>query len=173
MTESHIDATKREKAASGSKDTSMTGAPVTIFRHLVNSDLPPSELSNERLSKEAQVLLGAGTVSTARTLDFITYYIVANPDIRKRLTNEISEVMEGYPASKPTWAQLDKLPYLQAVIKEGLRYATSIVLPEDSEEELTDREIQPELRCHAPATPCLPQSGPRVQGMGDPSGRAC
>jgi cytochrome P450 len=120
MTESHIDATKREKAASGSEDTSKTGG-VTIFRHLVNSDLPPSELSNERLSKEAQVLLGAGTVSTARTLDFITYYIIANPTIRKRLTEEVRDVMEGYPEKKPTWAQLEKLPYLQALIKEGLR----------------------------------------------------
>ncbi|KAI3319149.1 cytochrome P450 family protein [Xylariaceae sp. AK1471] len=127
MTESHIDATKREKAASGSKDTSMTGAPVTIFRHLVNSDLPPSELSRERLSKEAQVLLGAGTVSTARTLDFITYYIIANPAIRKRLTEEVGEVMEGYPAKKPTWAQLEKLPYLQAIIKEGLRLSYGVM----------------------------------------------
>lgn len=98
------------------------GGPVTIFRHLVNSDLPASELTRERLSKESQVLLGAGTVSTARTLDFISYYIMANPAIRERLTEELKSVMEGYPEKKPTWAQLEKLPYLQALIKEGLRY---------------------------------------------------
>ncbi|KAI0526193.1 cytochrome P450 family protein [Xylaria bambusicola] len=126
MSESHIDEAKREKAASGSKDTSLSG-PVTIFRHLVNSDLPASELTRERLSKESQVLLGAGTVSTARTLDFISYYIMANPAIRKRLTEELRHDMAGYPEKKPTWAQLEKLPYLQALIKEGLRLSYGVM----------------------------------------------
>ncbi|KAI0160237.1 cytochrome P450 family protein [Xylariaceae sp. FL1272] len=126
MSEGHIEAAKREKAASGGKDTSLNG-PVTIFRHLVNSDLPPSELSNERLSKESQVLLGAGTVSTARTLDFITYYIVTNPAIQKRLTEEVKDVMEGYPARKPSWAELEKLPFLQALIREGLRLSYGVM----------------------------------------------
>ncbi|RWA09439.1 hypothetical protein EKO27_g5656 [Xylaria grammica] len=127
MSERHIDEAKQEKAASGSKDTSMMGGPVTIFRHLVNSDLPPSELTRERLSKESQVLLGAGTVSTARTLDFISYYIMANPEIRRRLTQELKHDMEGYPERKPTWAQLEKLPYLQALIKEGLRLSYGVM----------------------------------------------
>ena len=121
MSEGHIRAAKREKAALGNKDTSSLGGRNTLFRHLVNSDLPASELTEDRLSKEAQVLLGAGTVSTARTLDFICYYIMSNPAIRKRLTEELSEVMKGYPEKKPTWSQLEKIPYLQALIKEGLR----------------------------------------------------
>ncbi|KAI0468968.1 cytochrome P450 family protein [Xylaria cf. heliscus] len=127
MSERHIDHAKQEKAASGSKDTSLMGGPVTIFRHLVNSDLPASELTRERLSKESQVLLGAGTVSTARTLDFISYYIMANPAIRERLTEELKNDMEGYPEKKPTWSQLEKLPYLQALIKEGLRLSYGVM----------------------------------------------
>lgn len=122
MCEGHIGAVKREKAALGSKDTTMTGARLTLFRHLVNSDLPASELSDERLSKEAQVLIGSGTITTAGTLGFICYYILANPAIRKRLAEELKPVMEGYPEKKPTWAQLEKVEYLQALIKEGLRY---------------------------------------------------
>ncbi|KAF4631127.1 hypothetical protein G7Y89_g7013 [Cudoniella acicularis] len=127
MSEGHISAAKREKAALGNKDTSTMGGRITLFRHLVNSDLPPSELSEERLSKEAQVLLGAGTVSTARTLDFICYYIMANPAIRKRLTEELKDIMEGYPEKKPTWAQLEKLVYMQALIKEGLRLSYGVM----------------------------------------------
>lgn len=114
---------KREKAALGSKDTSTTGARLTLFRHLVNSDLPPSELTDERLSKEAQVLIGTGTITTAGTLGFICYYIMANPAIRKRLAEELKDVMEGYPQKKPTWAQLEKITYLQALIQESLRYS--------------------------------------------------
>lgn len=112
---------KQEKAAEGSKDTTTMGRP-TLFRYLVNSDLPPSELSDQRMSREAQVLIGSGTITTAGTLGFLCYYIMADAAIRKRLGEELRGVMDGYPAKKPTWAQLEKLPYLQALIKEGLRY---------------------------------------------------
>lgn len=93
----------------------------SLFRYIVNSDMPESELSVERLTKEAQVLLGAGTASTARTLDFISYYILANPNIRSRLREELKDTMTDYPREVPSWAQLQKLPYLQAIINEGLR----------------------------------------------------
>ena len=121
MCEGHLGVVKREKADLGSKDTSVMGRP-TLFRYLVNSGLPPSELSDKRMSREAQVLIGSGTITTAGTLNFLCYYILANPEIRKRLGEELKDVMEGYPAKKPTWSQLEKLPYFQAFIKEGLRY---------------------------------------------------
>ena len=120
MAEEHIVRMKREKEQMGNKDTSESGKP-TVFRHLVNSNLPESELTTSRLSREAQVLLGAGTVSTARTLDFITYYILARPEIEKRLREELKDVMADYPTKMPTWSQLEELRYLQALIKEGLR----------------------------------------------------
>ena len=125
MCEGHIRVAKREKAAAlGSKvvDTTQTaGGRPTIFRHLLNSDLPPSELTDERLSREAQVLIGSGTITTAGTMNFITYHIMANPAIRKRLAEELRPVMQGYPATKPSWSQLEKLPYFQAIIQESLR----------------------------------------------------
>lgn len=128
MCEAHIEVAKHEKVILGSKDTSTTGARLTLFRHLVNSDLPPSELTDERLSKEAQVLIGSGTITTAGTLGSICYYIMANPAIRKRLGEELKGVMEGYPNKKPTWAQLEKVAYMQALITEGLRYCFLVSL---------------------------------------------
>ncbi len=107
----------------GSKSTLTAGTSDTLFRYLVNSNLPPSELAEERLLREAQVLIGTGTITTAGTMGFLCYYIMANPAIRKRLTAELAEVMKGYPEKKPTWAELEKVEYLQALIKEGLRYA--------------------------------------------------
>jgi cytochrome P450 len=80
------------------------------------SGLPEEDLSLERLTKEAQILLGAGSVSTARTLHFITYYLLSNPHMRERLEQELRDAGE-----RATWSQLEKLPYLQALIKEGLR----------------------------------------------------
>jgi cytochrome P450 len=100
----------------------MMGGRPTIFRHLLNSDLPPSEVTDDRLSKEAQVLIGTGTVTTAGSLCFICYHIMVNPAIKKRLQEDLKPIMANYPPKKPTWAELETAPYLQAVIKEGLRY---------------------------------------------------
>ncbi|EER24920.1 hypothetical protein D8B26_007494 [Coccidioides posadasii str. Silveira] len=121
MCDEHLRVAKREKAALGSKDTTAMGGRLTLFRHMVSSDLPPSELTDERLSKEAQVLIGSGTITTAGTMGFLCYHIIANPAIRKRLEEELKPVMEGYPQRKPSWAQLEKVAYLQALVKEGLR----------------------------------------------------
>lgn len=84
--------------------------------------MPESERSPERLAKEAQVLLGGGTASTARTIAFASFYIVDRPDIRSRLRDELRETMAGWPERVPSWAELERVTYLQAIIKESLRY---------------------------------------------------
>lgn len=107
------------------KDTSNLGGRPTLFRYMVNnSNLAESDLSVDRLTKEAQILLGAGSVSTARTIHFIVFYLLSNEYMRNRLEEEVKDVMAEWPEKRPTWAQLEKLPYLQAVIKEGLRCVT-------------------------------------------------
>ena len=122
MCDGHLRDSKREKAVSGSKDTTMIGGRPTLFRHLFNSELPASELTADRLSKEAQVLIGSGTITTAGTLGFIVYHIMANPKIKQRLQEELKGPMANYPAQKPSWAELERVEYLQAIIKESLRY---------------------------------------------------
>lgn len=118
MAREHIMDAKRNRG----KPKQSNDTHVSLFRHIVESEMPESELSVDRLTKEAQVLLGAGTASTARTLDFICYYILANEKIKTTLQNELRGVMSEYPEKVPSWADLEKLPYLQALIKEGLRY---------------------------------------------------
>ena len=76
----------------------------------------------DRLRAEALLLFGAGTITTARTLDFMVYYIAANDSIRSTLNDELKDIMAQYPEIFPSLTQLEKLPYLTAVIKEGLRY---------------------------------------------------
>ena len=111
---------KREKLENDRKGTRV-GDGTSLFRYIVNSDMPESERSNERLAKEAQVLLGGGTATTARTIGFISYFILASPYIRSRLEKELERPMSGYPEAVPNWAELEKVPILQALIKEGLR----------------------------------------------------
>lgn len=95
---------------------------VSLFQHIVESDMPESERSPKRLVQEAKVLLGAGTVTTAHTIAFASYYILAISEIKAKLQAELREVMDGWPEKVPTFTDLEQLQYLQAIIRESLRY---------------------------------------------------
>ena len=125
----HIKDSKRENLSPEKVDETATSS---IFRHIIcSSDMPESERSVERLSREAMVLFGAGTATTARTMGFMSYYILRNPHIKERLGDELKDIMADYPENLPRWSDLEKLPYLQAIIKEGLRYAPSVFIQDN------------------------------------------
>ncbi|KAJ4424522.1 hypothetical protein N0V82_000846 [Gnomoniopsis sp. IMI 355080] len=114
----HIEESKRENVGAKKYDESASNS---IFRYIVTSDMPASEQSTERLSREAMVLFGAGTATTARTMGFVCFYLLTNPHMKQRLSDELAPLMADYPHNLPKWSDLEKLPYLQAVITEGLR----------------------------------------------------
>jgi cytochrome P450 len=126
MAMAHIQEVKSEKAASDKQ--SIQKDNVSLFRFIVNSDMPESELSDDRLVKEAQIILAAGSATTARVLDIVTYYVLANDDIHSRLEGELKDVMASWPDRVPSWTELEKVEYLQAVIKEGLRWVLPLLL---------------------------------------------
>lgn len=96
----------------------------SLFHHVAKSDMPASEKSEERLAKEAQLILGGGTVTSARVISCATFYILTRPDIMRRLNEELRKPMAEWPSHVPTWGELEKLPFLQAVVKEALRYVS-------------------------------------------------
>ncbi|KAK2823885.1 hypothetical protein FQN49_007522 [Arthroderma sp. PD_2] len=112
-----------ENERTGKKNTDH----VSLFHYIATSDMPESERSPERLAKEAQVLLGGGTASTARTIGFTTFYIMTVPGIRSRLEDELRDVMADWPQRVPSWAELEKLRFLQALIKESLRLSYGVM----------------------------------------------
>ncbi|KAI9150722.1 cytochrome P450 monooxygenase sdnE-like [Paramyrothecium foliicola] len=74
---------KKEKITLKSKGVSLLAGRSTLVRHLLSSDLAPSEVTDYQLPKEAQVLIGTGTITTAGSLCFICYYIIANSHIKE------------------------------------------------------------------------------------------
>lgn len=148
---------------------------ISLFYDILrDSDLPEFERSEARLAKEAQTLLGAGTASTSRTIGFASYYILSHPDtIRKKLEEELEETMKQWPSRVPTWAELERLPYLQAIIKESLRYVAPLLsIFEKSTDAAsmhsfvwTDRQnvFQAQLRRDAATTTGLPGSTDSIQ----------
>ncbi|KAL9106924.1 MAG: hypothetical protein Q9227_008110 [Pyrenula ochraceoflavens] len=86
-----------------------------------NPILPPAERSLLRLEQEGALLVLAGTESPAKTLNILFYHVLANPPILQKLRDEFV----GIP-SHATWAQLEQLPYLSAVIEEANRLSFGV-----------------------------------------------
>ncbi|KAF2228480.1 putative cytochrome P450 [Viridothelium virens] len=128
MTLKNVAVAKKAKVRNDKKDPFKRQYP-SLFHWIVNSDMPESELSDERLANEAQVILSAGSTSTARTLSHITYHVLANPHIQSRLQKDVKEVMVGWPEKVPSWVDLEGVPYLQAVLREGLRHSYAVMHP--------------------------------------------
>lgn len=61
----------------------------------------------------------------AHVLRGTAYHISANPTIRQQLFNELKAAIPD-PDNLPTLPELEKLPYLSAVIHEGLRLANPV-----------------------------------------------
>ena len=92
----------------------------TIFHDILSSNLPEAEKSLDRLYQEGQTFIAAGTETTAWCLTVITFYLLSDPAILNTLRNEL----RGEGAS--TSVQLERLPYLSAVIQEGLRLSFGV-----------------------------------------------
>ncbi|KAL4891682.1 cytochrome P450 [Aspergillus ambiguus] len=89
-----------------------------IFAELVQSKLlPESEKSMYRLAGEGFTLLIAGTETTAATLSVITYRLLEQPLIYRRLMDDL----QGLDPDNLKWTELEKRSYLWAVIHEALR----------------------------------------------------
>ncbi|EED13939.1 cytochrome P450, putative [Talaromyces stipitatus ATCC 10500] len=100
----------------------------TIFRELLSSKLPSEEKAPTRLATEAQVLVSAGSETTARALTHACYYLLTSPDVLTTLKTELEGAIPAtdFTDSVPL-EQVQRLPYLTAVIKESLRLSYGVV----------------------------------------------
>ncbi|KAL4915704.1 cytochrome P450, partial [Aspergillus aurantiobrunneus] len=105
------------------------GEKPTVFSALINGDLPATEKADRRLQDEAQLVIGAGLATTGWTLSVGTFYLLSNPKVLARLRQELDRALPAYDPSHPSasleWTELEKLPYLTAVIKEAVRLSYS------------------------------------------------
>ncbi|KAF8860246.1 cytochrome P450, partial [Acephala macrosclerotiorum] len=92
----------------------------SIFHDILDSDLPPSEKNAKRLADEAVAVVGAGFETTKGALTIASFHVLNNPDILQTLKQEL---LAAWPDinTPPTWQELERLPYLTAIIQESLR----------------------------------------------------
>jgi cytochrome P450 len=66
----------------------------TIFHDLLeNKDMPASEKSIDRLVQEGQIIVSAGTETTAWCLSVTTFHLLSNPQVIQKLRAELEGAM--------------------------------------------------------------------------------
>ncbi|XP_018356710.1 PREDICTED: cytochrome P450 9e2-like [Trachymyrmex septentrionalis] len=106
--------------------------------HILQSDMIQLILNNR--GKEGQIQLDvddivaqayafyfAGSETSSSVMSFITYQIVANPSVQVKLRQEIDELLNESDGNV-TYEAVNKLKYLDAVIKEALRLFSPSVM---------------------------------------------
>ncbi|XP_060204073.1 cytochrome P450 89A2-like [Lycium barbarum] len=96
---------------------------------LLNLELPQEKrnLNNEEMVSLCSEFLTAGTDTTSTALQWVMANLVKNPSIQEKLYQEIASVVREKEQNKLTEEEvvkeedLQKMPYLKAVILEGLR----------------------------------------------------
>ncbi|KAL3420618.1 hypothetical protein PVAG01_07063 [Phlyctema vagabunda] len=117
---------KQIKAVRSGEDKSHSGTThPTVFHDIFDSKLPESEKGIERVTNEAMVLESAGTGSTGWTLCLATFHLLANPDVLRKLKDELFNAAGAGTDDIPL-ATLQSLPYLSAVVNEAVRLSYGV-----------------------------------------------
>lgn len=101
-------------------DAGIQTGKMTLAQMILNSDLPQSDKTIEKISADANIVVQAGTETTSSGLSAITYYLLKQPEWLSRVRNELLTVVTD-SRSLPSWPVLETLPILNATIVEGLR----------------------------------------------------
>ncbi|EQK99207.1 cytochrome P450 [Ophiocordyceps sinensis CO18] len=109
----------------GSTSTAEKTKPRSLFEAMRDSKLPPHEKSAGRFFDEAQTWIGAGTETVAQALSTITCHILSNKDKLGSLKRVLKEAMPT-PTDHLPISTLEQIPYLAAVISEGLRVSNGL-----------------------------------------------
>ncbi|KAL5163148.1 Cytochrome P450 89A2 [Glycine soja] len=98
------------------------GFVVSYVDTLLDLELPEEKrkLSEEEMLSLCSEFMNAGTDTTSTALQWITANLVKYPHVQERVVEEIRNVL-GESVREVKEEDLQKLPYLKAVILEGLR----------------------------------------------------
>lgn len=104
-----------------------------LARFLEAGKKDPNFMTPERVLSLTAANVFAGSDTTAISLRSIFYHLLKNPDKLQKLMDELERAERTGLFSRENklvgWAEANKIPYLGAVIKEGLRLHPAAGLP--------------------------------------------
>ncbi|KAI5848510.1 cytochrome P450 [Morchella snyderi] len=94
----------------------------SIFHHLLSPEnMKRDRLSDSDIIQNGVVCFAAGAETVSYTLIMTAFGVVSSPDVEEKLYKELREAFPD--PNELCLTKLEKLPYLIAVVKEGLRLA--------------------------------------------------
>jgi cytochrome P450 len=127
MRMSHIGGNTLAQMAASKLQARKVGPLQVSQRDLLQKYIEASEKHPDSVNADTIVgmiisTIAAGADTTAVTVATVLYYLIKNPDAQEMLLEELTEARrEGNLSDRPTWVQVNKLRYLDAVIKESMR----------------------------------------------------
>ncbi|XP_021372772.1 phylloquinone omega-hydroxylase CYP4F2-like isoform X1 [Mizuhopecten yessoensis] len=102
-------------------------------------------LTDIEIRNEVDTFLFEGHDTTSSAISWTLYSLAENPEIQRRIQQEIDEVLQGRDSDDITWDDLSKLTYLTMCVKEGMRLHSPVpvILREITERLEIDGEIVP------------------------------
>ena len=100
------------------------GQKTIFYDILTNPQLAEEDKTIARLENEGVSVVAAGSNTVAHTLSCISFFVMSDKAILEKLQVELRSVMAEDP--EPKWSQLETLPYLTAIITEGLRWSYGV-----------------------------------------------
>ncbi|GAO14689.1 uncharacterized protein UV8b_04626 [Ustilaginoidea virens] len=97
-----------------------------MLTSLLDDDIPAEEKGVTRILNEGIVILIAGTETTARSISVGLFYLLQDKEHIRKLREEIGAIRTS--DETPPLSELERLPYLRAVVRESLRLSFGAVL---------------------------------------------
>ena len=96
-----------------------------LFNEYHTLVLPKRDLELDPSLDTALLFITAGFETVANTLETVFYHVLSDRAVTKRLQDELKKTSPN-ASHIPDWSELEKLPYLTAVISEALRLSVGV-----------------------------------------------
>jgi cytochrome P450 len=90
-----------------------------FISYIMRNDKHGQQMSKEEIMANAEILVVAGSETTATLLSGVTYYLCTNPGVLEKVTREVRDSFSIDQDIHPQ--SVDKLDYVIAVLTEALR----------------------------------------------------
>lgn len=101
----------------------------SLVDEILDSSLPPAEKTIPRMNDELGTITGAAFETTANALRLVLYFVYQDARILETLREEIAASLRSSRRTEVVdmdISALEQLPYLTAVLREGLRLSPGI-----------------------------------------------
>ncbi|XP_031343101.1 cytochrome P450 4V2-like [Photinus pyralis] len=113
----------RKKVLLGSSEQASSN---TLLDLLLDSKETKVGISDSEIREEVDTFMFAGHDTVTSAISFILYCLAMHPQVQERVVKEMEAILWSHNLNVATYGRLQKLRYLEAVIKETLRLYPSV-----------------------------------------------